>query len=230
MIVGERALQVILAMLILVGALLLSFAQRNPTIIGLSTVVVLSTVILVDIKKMVSFHPIFVNLLAFAVSILSISQFSGGDANSKLNAVANLLTYLQLVLLLQKKNARLYWQVMMLSLLQVVVAAALHLDFSAGIAFVIYMALTVIAMVHLHRYRNERALFEAAEQSEQRIRKIRNGESDRQIVMGFRETRSNRRKSYVWHSLLLAIVGMLFALMVFFSIPRFGSPWYGTKN
>lgn len=230
MIVGERALQVILAMLILVGALLLSFAQRNPTIIGLSTVVVLSTVILVDIKKMVSFHPIFVNLLAFAVSILSISQFSGGDANSKLNAVANLLTYLQLVLLLQKKNARLYWQVMMLSLLQVVVAAALHLDFSAGIAFVIYMALTVIAMVHLNRYRNERALFEAAEQSEQRIRQIRNGESHRQIVMAFRETRSNRRKSYVWHSLLLAIVGMLFALMVFFSIPRFDSPWYGTKN
>ena len=101
MIAGERALQVILAMLILVGALLLSIAQRTPTMIGLSTVVVLGTVILVDVKKMVAFHPILVNVLAFAVSILTISQFSGGDANSKLNAVANLLTYLQLVLLLQ---------------------------------------------------------------------------------------------------------------------------------
>lgn len=230
MIAGERALQVILAMLILVGALLLSIAQRTPTMIGLSTVVVLGTVILVDVKKMVAFHPILVNVLAFAVSILTISQFSGGDANSKLNAVANLLTYLQLVLLLQKKNARLYWQVMMLSLLQVVVAAVLHLDFSAGIAFVIYMALTVIAMVHLNRYRHERALFEAAERSEKRIEQIRNGEKHQQISLVFRETRTNRRKSYVWHSLLLAIVGLLFALIVFFSIPRFDSPWYGTKN
>lgn len=230
MIVGERAIQVLLAMLIMVGALLLSFAQGTPAIFILSTVVVLGTVILIDIKKVISFHPIVVNILAFAVSILTINQFSGGDASSKLNAVANLLTYLQLVLLLQKKNARLYWQVMMLSLLQVVVAAALHLDFNAGVAFIAHMTLTVIAMVHLNRYRHERNLIDAAETAEKRIARIRNGDHSQPIAMVFRESRADRKKSFVWHSLLLASVGLVFAMIVFFSIPRFDSAWYGTKN
>lgn len=230
MIVGEREIQVILAMLISVGALLLSFAQGTPAIFVLSIVVVVGTLILIDIKKAISVHPIVVNILAFAVSILTINQFSGGDASSKLNAVANLLTYLQLVLLLQKKNARLYWQVMMLSLLQVVVAAALHLDFNAGVAFIAHMILTVVAMVHLNRYRQSRNQSDAADAAEKRIARIRNGNHSQPIVMVFRGPSAYRRKSFVWHSLLLACVGLVFAMIVFFSIPRFDSAWYGTKN
>ena len=53
-------------------------------------------------------------------------------------AIANLLIYLQIVLFYQQKNPRLYWQLTVLSLLQVVVSAALNVGFEFGLVLILY--------------------------------------------------------------------------------------------
>ena len=130
------------------------------------------SLVVVDWFRWISFHPFVVNTLAFIVSFSSFTQFVGGNTGTKLNAVASLLTYLQLVLLLQRKSPRLYWQIMMLSLLQVVVAAALNLDFSAGLVFFGYIILVVVGTIHLKIYRGNYYLTESEKRNDSALEKL----------------------------------------------------------
>ena len=72
---------------------------------------------------------------------------------AQLLAIANLLIYLQIVLFYQRKNPRLYWQLTVLSLLQVVVSAALNVGFEFGLVLILYAvtAFSTLAVLHVHR-------------------------------------------------------------------------------
>jgi transglutaminase-like putative cysteine protease len=72
---------------------------------------------------------------------------------AQLLAIANLLIYLQIVLFYQTKNPRLYWQLTVLSLLQVVVSAALNVGFEFGLVLILYAvtAFSTLAVLHVHR-------------------------------------------------------------------------------
>lgn len=60
-----------------------------------------------------------------------------------------MLIYLQFVLLFQEKNRRLYWQLLVLSVLQAVVASAMNLGSVFGGLLVIYFLLAVFQMLML---------------------------------------------------------------------------------
>lgn len=219
-----------MAILILAGSLLLSIAQNNWTVLFVTAALVTFSTVAVDWIKLVSFHPLIANTLAFVVSFISFTQFVGGDAGTKLNAVANLLTYLQLVLLLQKKSPRLYWQIMMLSLLQVVVAAALNLDFGAGMVFFGYIILVVIGTIHLKIYRGNFRLAEKERANDIELEKLKSGGKQTGLgVVTFRASELDFRneKKIAWQGFLLCFCALFFSFAVFFSIPRFGSAWYG---
>lgn len=231
MIRGERVIQINMALLVVTGALLLSIAQNHMTVFLITTLLVTLALVVVDGLKWFSFHPFLANSFAFVLTLVTFSQFIGGNAGTKLNAVANLLTYLQLILLLQKKNPRLYWQVMMLSLLQVVVAAALNLDFGAGLAFFGYVILVVVGSIHLKIYRGNYRLREEELNRDRELEKFERGDSGAGFlgVATFRASSLDFRneKKIAWQGFLLCVCSLVFAFTIFFSIPRFDRAWYG---
>ena len=77
-------------------------------------------------------------MAALLAVVFSVSNFFHVSSEDQLLAVANLLVYLQVVLLFQKKTGRMYWQLLVLNVLQVVVGAALDLDMLFGLLLVVY--------------------------------------------------------------------------------------------
>ena len=67
--------------------------------------------------------------------------------------MANVLVFLQAILLFQKKSNRIYWEIIALSLLQVAVASALNLGFIFGIFLMLYVitAFLALALFFVHR-------------------------------------------------------------------------------
>ena len=97
---------------------------------------------------------------AAAVAALAILGFFfwscfrlGGDA--RILALADLLIYLQIVLLFQQKDERVYWWLAVMSLLQVIVAAGFGQGIGFGILLVIYMLLGLVGMALLVLYQGE---------------------------------------------------------------------------
>lgn len=231
MIRGERVVQWNMAMLILTGSLLLSTAQNNYSVLALTGIVVTFTLTVVDWYRWIAFPPLLANCLAFVVTLVTFTQFIGGDAGTKLRAVASLLTYIQLVLLLQRKTPRLYWQIMMLSLLQVVVAAALNLGFGAGLIFLGYIILVVTGTIHLKIFRGNFRLVENEKRNDELLAKLepRNPPAETVGLLTFRvsELDFRNQKKIAWQGFLICICSVLFSFAVFYAVPRFDSAWYG---
>ena len=87
------------------------------------------------------------NIASVTILVLAMKDFWPEDSTGKLISVANLLVYLQTVLMFQKKTPRLIWQILVLSLLQVVVAAIFSLNFEGGMLFLFYFFVAGTTMV-----------------------------------------------------------------------------------
>ena len=68
-------------------------------------------------------------------------------------AIASMLCYLQIVLLFQEKNARIYWQLIVLSMLEVVVGSALDLGPQFGLLLALYAVIALATLILLCVYR-----------------------------------------------------------------------------
>ena len=152
----ERLLQLNVATLTALGAVLLGTGQMSAHSVLLSLLAVFAAVASVIFTDMLAWFRInrtLANLAAIMAVGFSLTDFFGNDAEYQLLAVANLLVYLQIVLLFQEKNERIYWQLMILSLLQVVVSAALNLGFQFGVLIVLYMfaAFSALGLFFFHR-------------------------------------------------------------------------------
>src|SRR5688572_18551291 len=124
----ERLLQIHVAVLAALGTLLLGMGQQKATLPVLAIFAAVTSVYFTDILRWFWLNRTLGNIAAIGgLLVASYEFFYENPSEQQLLAIANLLVYLQIVLLYQKKNERRYWYVMVLSLLQVVVAAALNL-------------------------------------------------------------------------------------------------------
>ena len=103
--------------------------------------------LLADQFKCFHVDGLLANIASVTILVLAMKDFWPEDSTGKLISVANLLVYLQTVLMLQKKTPRLIWQILVLSLLQVVVAAIFSLNFEGGMLFLFYFFVAGVTMV-----------------------------------------------------------------------------------
>jgi transglutaminase-like putative cysteine protease len=143
----SRILQLtIVALLCLSGQLLgSSHGSQALTIIAVSGA--LAGFVLVDLFRWFHLSGWMANVASVLILIIAMKDFLDGDSATKLMSVAKLLVYLQTVLIFQKKTPRLYWQILVLSFLQVVVAAIFNLQFEAGQLFLLYSGVAILALV-----------------------------------------------------------------------------------
>lgn len=152
----ERLLQISLATLAALGSLLLAVGQYGNSILPmLATGAAFSSVYFTDIRGWIRLNRNIANLAALIAVMFSFVDFweEPSTPATKLHAIAKLLIYLQIVLLFQPKTTRVYWHLAILSLLQVVVAAALNLSVTFGIMLIPYMfaALTTLSLFFIYR-------------------------------------------------------------------------------
>ena len=150
----ERIVQIHVAVLASLGALFLSMGKEAPPLYWLVAVSAGLSLIFTDWLGWLRLHRGLANLAALLALGLSMNEFfSRANTNSQLLAIANLLIYLQSVLFFQQKSPRIYWQLMVLSLLEVVVAAVLQVGAEFGLLLAIYSgcSLSTLVFFYLHR-------------------------------------------------------------------------------
>jgi len=152
---AQRWLQFHLVALCLLGSLFVALSTKNMTVpLGVLLAGGLS-VWLTDIWRWFRLNRMLGNLAAIGAVLYSLSEFLAPNNSSEgqLQAIATLLVYLQVILFFQEKNSRLYWQMILLSLLQVVVGAALHLGVTFGGLLLVYtiVASSTLVLFYIQR-------------------------------------------------------------------------------
>ncbi|PQO38168.1 DUF3488 and DUF4129 domain-containing transglutaminase family protein [Blastopirellula marina] len=149
----ERLLQISVALLAALGSLLLAIGQGGHAALPLmATMAAFCSVYVTDFRGWITLNRNLANFAALIAVLFSFFDFWDAD-DAKLVAIAKLLIYLQIVLLFQPKTIRVYWHLAVLSLLQVVVAAALNMGVSFGLMLIPYSltALTTLCLFFVYR-------------------------------------------------------------------------------
>lgn len=149
----ERLVQIQIAMLATVGAMMLGLGSGDATLPLLVLFAAITSLMFTDVLNWLCLNRIVANVAAMLALFSCLGDFIQQDIPGKLLAVANLLVYLQVILFYQRKHDRLYWQLIVLSLLQVVVSAALNVPVEFGMLLLVYAALAIstLTFFFLHR-------------------------------------------------------------------------------
>lgn len=149
----ERWLQVHLVILCLLGSLFVALSTENLLVPSGVLLAGITSVVFTDALRWLRLNRLLGNLGAVGAVLYSLRDFFRSGSDGQLLAIASLLVYLQVILFYQEKQSRLYWQMILLSLLQVVVGAALHLGLAFGVLLLVYTSVSVSTLVlfFIHR-------------------------------------------------------------------------------
>ncbi len=137
----ERLLQINMALLAALGTLLMGMGERDALMPLLMLLAAPASVIITDVKRWFRLNRTAANLLGLAIVAVSLRETLRFEADAQLAVIPKLLVFLQLTLLFQEKDARIYWQLIMLGLSQVVVAAL----FNQGVWFGVLLVADLLA-------------------------------------------------------------------------------------
>ncbi len=144
----ERLLQITFAVLVSLGALLLGIGQGN-TMLPLAMLVTAAagvSLYVTDCRGWIQVHRAIANGLALLAVAFWAANFFRVATEEQLLAVARVLIFLQTILLFQRKTNRIYWQLLVLSVLQVVIGAVINLKIMFGLLLILYMFVALAAM------------------------------------------------------------------------------------
>ncbi len=247
MIEVKRLIQLTLLALVLISSLLLGMSMESMRMIAIGVVGAVIGFIVTDWFKLFRIRGFLANVASIVILFLAMKDFFSEDGMGKLVSVANLLVYLQTVLMFQEKTPRLNWQILVLSLLQVVVAAIFSLNFEAGLLFLVYFVVVGLAMVlqsvhtdsfdinnrnrrsvQLWKTRNQLDLVDSAASNQT--------DASHQTTVEplvFFEPPSRHDSTIrplVYQLLMWIAVSAVFTSILFFLVPRHTAPWFGPTS
>ncbi len=221
------------ATLAALGALLLGMGEQSTFLPVLAATAALTSVIVTDVFKWFRFHQNLATLAAFGAVLFALRDFLRQDSAFQLVAIANLLIYLQVVLLFQEKNVRVYWQLIILSLLQVVVAAALNLGLGFGLLLIAYMFVALSALLLLFVFEETRRFQgDAAASAEIDLLPGKDVRGEQWSSQFGSHAPGNRpddpaeivvRPGLIRQVLVMGLATLAVAVVVFFAVPRYGN-------
>jgi len=150
---AQRILQVSVAALVALGCMLMLLGHPGRMLPVLAIVAAAVSLLVTDVARWIRVPRLLGNLLALAAAVYSLSRFFDSDNYNQLLAIADLLVWLQIMLLFQEKNDRVYGELMVLSLLLVVVAAALEQRLTFGVLLGPYVAVGITALCAFFAHR-----------------------------------------------------------------------------
>ena len=147
--------------LVILGTSLLAMGQQNVIYALVAAVATATAIFVTDIKGYFRLGPDATTLAAIFACVVLVVQVIRNVEQSQLLNVANILIYLEVILLFQQKQDRTYWSLMALSLLQVIVAAALNLGLMFGLLLAVYVMAAGTALMLFFAVREVRPFLQA---------------------------------------------------------------------
>ena len=232
----ERLVQIQIGMLATVGAMMLGLGSGDATLPLLVLFAAITSLVFTDVLNWLCLNRIVANVAAVLALFSCLGDFIQQDIPGKLLAVANLLVYLQVILFYQRKHDRLYWQLIVLSLLQVVVSAALNVPVGFGILLLVYAALAISTLTFFFLHREVMRVTELG-------RSRRPGEAASRVVNqetrmwhcllestprvtspvnGRRITTRLKERGLISQIVAMGVTTLVLSLVLFYSFPRLG--------
>lgn len=224
----ERLLQINMATLATLATMLVAMGLRSPMMpLGMMVAAVLS-VWLTDLTGRFSLGAGLANLARIGVLAYSLATLRL-ERHALVMDVARLLVLLQVIVLFQKKDARTYWHLAELSLLQVVVAGLLTQGMMFGLLLVVYLlvGLSALAFLFLYQERNRCQPTEpprTAAPAGSRWPLVDQGP----VFTGGAPGRLGVERELFGRLLKLAVASLILSIVAFFAVPRLGhGAWKG---
>ncbi len=229
-------LSMVMASMATLSTVMLGLGQNSFVLALLTFLAAVTSVLLTDWLAWFRLNRIVANLAMLLAAFFSLYGFLEAGSQQQLWAIANLLIYVQLVLLFQEKNRRVYGQLAMFSLLQVVVAALLSNGLEFGLLLGIYMVIAVVGFVLFFVYREvgrvgmvlpRRSWFEAPPEPPEELDAEVDGQGVIQVVQRGRALNNLIVAGRIrWPLLAMISATAVFTGVFFYTTPRTGgSNW-----
>ncbi|MCP4189220.1 MAG: DUF3488 domain-containing transglutaminase family protein [Planctomycetaceae bacterium] len=221
----ESLLQITVLTLVVLSTLLLSMGQQKLTYAFAALAAAVISFTVTDWKGYVRLGSQAASVASLLACLLLLVQVVRNVEQSQLLNVANILICLQIIMMFQKKNDRIYWSLLSLSLLQVIVAAALNLGLLFGILLSIYMLIAVAALAFFYVFRVTRPFTTAGQDTPQQVEDEKPSDG---LVMSKEADVASQilNGSYIHRLMWMIFVTTLSTIVVFYAIPRFNNtPW-----
>jgi transglutaminase-like putative cysteine protease len=148
----ERLLQINVAALACLATLLLGMGQRSTLVPVGMLIAAMASVWVTDVKRWFGLSKRIADWAALAALAVCLPGALRWERFAIISAVADFVVLLQVIQLFRNKDAGVYWQIMRLSVLQVVVAALLTQEILFGLLLVVYLFTALGAMSLLFLY------------------------------------------------------------------------------
>ncbi|MDX1965354.1 MAG: DUF3488 and transglutaminase-like domain-containing protein [Pirellulales bacterium] len=209
------------------GSAMYAWSQNRPLLGTLAIIISLASFYLTDVRRWVNLHWVIANGAALVAVFYTTTAFQRFDPEQQLLSIADLLLYLQFVLLFQQKVPRLCWQITVLSFLQVLLGAALTFNYSYGLLLIPYFTGAIWLLVLLNEDRLARVAW-TVQQDLPRL--VPTGESstlERGWLGGYLPRWRPEHLRLLTHSL---VTSLLVASVIFFTVPRIRSQAWTLSN
>jgi protein-glutamine gamma-glutamyltransferase len=226
-------LSIVMATMAALSAALLGMGQENAWLPALTCLAAIGSVVLTDIWQGFRLNRYVANAAMILAAVFSLYGFLAAGSHQQLLAIGNLLIYVQIVLLFQRKSRRVYGQLVMFSLLQIVVAALLNHSLEFGLLLIVYVVLALSGGVLFFIYREADSV--GVVQERRLLLAVDDGEMDSEGLSPLGGPPQIRvldsgaaliRRTVAWR-LAYPVAGMIgatliFAAAFFFTTPRTG--------
>ena len=221
----ELLLQIAMATMTALGTLMLGMGERDLTLPVLAMIVSATSVFVTDVGGYLRLNARVANIAgstAVVVFVWDFLQRYSGD--TQLLAVANLLIYLQFILLYQRKTVTIYWLLALLSLLQAAVATVLNYEILFGFLLFVYFVCGVLTLGLFFLYRETTRYAPAAPGNHGDLLAAPAAVTSAQSPVSARLEQVSDPLSWVFvrQMTFAATVALLFAIAFFFIVPRIG--------
>jgi transglutaminase-like putative cysteine protease len=237
-------LSILMATMASLATLMLGMGQRDMLLPAITFLSASLSVIFTDGLGWFRLNRWIANVAMLLAAFFSLGNFFQTSSHGQLLAIANLLIYVQIILLFQQKNRRIYGQLAVFGLLQVVVAALLNNGLEFGLLLVIYMIVTMFGLALFFIYREvERVQVIERRQAERRKRLLAGQEGSPSMLGGPPEvvlepiTDARNMDFRPWKIvrpvLSMITVTAIFSVVFFYNAPRSGSASWdsgGSRN
>jgi len=221
----ELLLQIAMATMTALGTLMLGMGERDLTLPVLAMIVSATSVFVTDVGGYLRLNARVANIAgstAVVVFVWDFLQRFSGD--TQLLAVANLLIYLQFILLYQRKTVTIYWLLALLSLLQTAVATVLNFEILFGFLLLAYFVCGVMTLGLFFLYRETARYAQAPNGSEVDGVAAASPVSHSNSPVSASDEQASDPLSWVFvrQMTFAASIALSFAIAFFFIVPRIG--------
>ncbi|MBX9790226.1 MAG: DUF3488 and transglutaminase-like domain-containing protein [Pirellulales bacterium] len=220
----ELVLQIAMATLTALGTIMLGMGERDMTLPVLAIIVSASSVLVTDVYGYLRLNAAVANIAgstAVVVFLWDLLQRFSGD--TQLLAVANLLIYLQFILLYRHKTITIYWLLALLSFLQTAVATVLNFELVFGFLLLVYFVCGLLTLGLFFIYR-ETARYDAEASLASNPWEPARAPRPREANAGVRGRFASDPLSwsFVRQMGTVSVAALAFAMVFFLVVPRLG--------